>query len=109
MMILGMDLLSPESLGGAGVSLGAVALYAFIRAAGKISVLADKIGGAFEKMDKLIDAQATHLKEEKRHHAVLEASNKEQVEVLHRLERGNSVPRPITGEHTPVPVTPTPL
>jgi ABC-type multidrug transport system fused ATPase/permease subunit len=102
-----MDLLTPENLGGAQLSLAAIALWAFIRAVSKISVLADKVGTAAAKIGKAIDAFSGHLKEEKRHHAVLESSSQEQVEILRRMERGNSAPtRVVTGDHTPVPVSP---
>jgi hypothetical protein len=92
-----MDLITPESLGGAGVSLGAIALYAFIRAAGKISLLVDKLTGGSAKIGDALQALGAHLGEEKRHHKAMEESSQEQVAILRRLERGNSQS---SGDHT---------
>ena len=96
-----MDLLSPEALGGAGVSLGAVTLYTLIRALGKFSAFIDSLRELGARLGGGVVALKEHLEEEKRHHRVLEENTRRQVEALHRLDRAGA-PRLITADHTPI-------
>jgi len=96
-----MDFLSPESLGGAGVSLGVAALYTFIRALGKFSAFVDRLSELSTKAAVGIAALSEHLEEEKRHHRVLEENTRRHLEALHRLDRAGA-PRLVTGDVTPI-------
>ena len=105
MLLLAMDLLSNESLGGAGVTLGAGALLAFIRVSSKISTIIDRLVTAANRGAAALKAMDDHLGEEKRHHAAMESSQRKLVESMQRMQRMGDrmgVPRPITGDHTPV-------
>ncbi len=83
-----------------GLGIAGIALWHFIRLVSKIGVFLEKMGTVYKDWGE-------HLEEEKRHHAAIEASSTEQVQILRRLDRGPPI-RSVTGDHTPIPVTPAP-
>jgi hypothetical protein len=96
-----MDLLSPEALGGAGVTVGGIGLVVFTRFVFQLGTIVQKLEKFLENINKTLERQIKHYEHEEKHQAVIEASNKEQVDLLRRVLIPH--PRPITGDHTPVP------
>ena len=92
-----MDLLTPEALGGAGVTIGGIGLIAFVRFVFQLGGLSKAISKFLDNVTSTLDRQREHFEKEERHHERVEATLTS-IDVA--LRAGN--PRPVSGEHTPV-------
>ena len=104
MILLAMDLLSSEALAGAGVSVGGLGLAVFTRFVFQMGAIKSSVDKFLATLTATLEAHNQHVKDAKSHQGVMEATQKEQVDIMMRLERSlSSAPRAVTGDHTPVP------
>ncbi len=90
--MLAMELLSPEALGGAGVTIGGVGVLFFVNFVYRLGGMIQKLEKFLDNINTTLERQVIHYGAEEKHQAKLEAS---QAEIVRVLQRG----RPTTGEH----------
>ncbi len=92
-----MDLLTPEALGGAGVTIGGIGLVVFIRFVFGLGGVAEMFRSTLKEINKTLTAHRKHIADEEKHHVV-------EIDLLGRIETNTraGLPRPVSAEHTPV-------
>ena len=97
-----MELLTPEALGGAGVTIGGIGLIVFIRFVFGLGGVSEIFRTTLKEVNKTMQAHRKHIDDEEKHHAA-------ELDLLGRIETNTRVghPRPISADHTPVPLAPT--
>ena len=90
--MLAMELLSPEALGGAGVTIGGVGVLFFVNFVYRLGGMTKKVEEFLDNINKTLERQVKHFNDEEVHQQKLEES---QVEIIRVLQRS----RPTTGEH----------
>lgn len=89
-----MDLISPDALGGAGLTLGGVLVVAFVRMVYQLGHLLRGFDDFLDELKKTMAAEQKHYKDEEKH--------QEQVEDLLKRIEVHLRPRTVSGDHTPV-------
>lgn len=100
-----MELLSPEFLGGAGVTIGGIGI-------GVLLVFVFQLGGIKKSFDDFLKEVKTtmtrnreHQDREEEHHKRVDKHHEDLEELAEKIEghlRPALSPRPVTGDHTPV-------
>lgn len=92
-----MELLSPETTGTVGVTIGGIGLLFFIRFVFQLGRMGQAFISTLDEVKKTMKAHRDHVKTEEKHHDRVG-------DLLGRIEVNTRIanPRPVSGDHTPV-------